>query len=717
MERYPSASSQQGVELQLFTRSTSTDASTNALHSASPRNDRVTTVRDSSAHQNGDTPRDEVPTDSAATTVRQDRHHCQLDFTLVPSIFKNAQDEPLNWRPLLLRPNFLWTNTIICSAIAGSVAALLYGIGSERKVLLTSANAYFFSTYAPTAIAAVSVTILRSTLFELARVLPFMRMADQDERITDGASSVRSVGGAYFPFPFIHHSDDRILKISMQILLFLFANLTAAKAVLLESQPTSQGQWTLTVHVEPAYALVAAYALMSLFYFIILCHFWKRNTGLRWDPASPLDHLALVYNTNAMVGISALPLNQKRTDHLLAKSQNWRWRIGYWERFNCCDRTQSRIYGIGVLNAAESGRSVAVSTGEERAPDIQCSPDIVCSCSTGKRCRLVSRVYPYISHPLWMAFFMIILAGLVAALIIGATRGALRGGASVTAWWLSPSSTASSWTIIIDGQKVAPADSINANLMFRAVPILVASYYSNAVVANLSKRLCDTQCWSSLAAGPLTSTESLATSYSTKLSFLVPLDACRGGHYRLAAASFVAVVAPYLPVFVSGLCVFHRTGPNTIVITFAKPAFVIVCLYMFMFIVQWALAWPLPRELLLRSTLSIADRIRPFLHSSMLQDEALKVAAAETTQANFYARVLLANHRYQLGENKGICGRRHLGVDIVKKGNGEDKPLLMSAKELLTLKPKHKMGGVMHRALDVEAAAVPGFGRFDQLNV
>lgn len=278
------------------------------------------------------------------------RTNAQTFFTIVP-VDPPADAPSLNWLPVSLKPVFLWTNALICCVIVGCICAIMFGVGSDRKALLTSANAHILSTYAPTLIATVNLLLFRSTFFESFRMLPYFRMADRNGRISDGVPAQKCVAGSYFPWPFASF-EDRWLKILANIMLIAVNILTAFKSVFLGSQQVTDG-WILTVHHLPAYYLIAAYGTMSIFYVIV--YFWTRDrfTGLKWDPASPLDHLALVWKTDAMDHFSILPNNSKKASEVLPKGV--RWRIGYWERSDhSADGTAKRslIHGIGTLDGS-----------------------------------------------------------------------------------------------------------------------------------------------------------------------------------------------------------------------------------------------------------------------------------------------------------------------------------------------------------------------------
>lgn len=249
----------------------------------------------------------------------------KVRFELIPRApSENAAS--LDWRPISLRGWFLWTNAVISSGLAAGIYAILYGVGDDRQTSFTNENAHLLSVYVPTLLATISWQLFRSVFFEAFRMLPYSRMADQQGKITCGEYARRSVGGSFFPYPFASYTDDSLTKRSAIGILVIGSFLVGSKAVFIGSQRTSDG-WVLTIHPSAAYYLMAAYTLMAVFYVFI--YFWARNksTGLKWDPASNLDHLALVWRTNAMSEIALLPLDCRKAQHYLSKRK--RWRIGY----------------------------------------------------------------------------------------------------------------------------------------------------------------------------------------------------------------------------------------------------------------------------------------------------------------------------------------------------------------------------------------------------
>jgi len=114
----------------------------------------------------------------------------------------------------------------------------------------------------------------------------------------------------------------------------------------------------MTMREEPTYFLIAGYAVMALVNLIIIVWAWSLSTGLKWDPVSIADFIALFARGNALGCFSDLEYSRdrwhaakNRASHIMAS--HLRFRIGYWEtKTQNPDGTKSRsvIYGIGTLN-------------------------------------------------------------------------------------------------------------------------------------------------------------------------------------------------------------------------------------------------------------------------------------------------------------------------------------------------------------------------------
>lgn len=612
----------------------------------------------------------------------------QRSFKLVP-IHPPIGAPPLDFRPFCLRASILWLNSFTCLALGGCIFAALYGFGSDRQARLTSENAHILSTYGPTLIATITLVCFRATFSEYFRMLPFYRMADQKGQISQGASAAKSVGGSYFPWIFVSHSDDPWRKVIAQILLFAVSLLTTFKSVFLGSQET-EGGWILTVHPRPAYFLVGAYLAMALFYIIIWLLTMNRSTGLKWEPAAPCDHLALVWRTNAMSHVAELPMSHQKAYKVLRADV--RWRVGYWRRYDenpAGEQTVSIVHGIGALDNVQGGT---------------CKEEGSCTCHNGGRCSYSRFLYPPMSNSVLLSIFLIILLVCIGGCVYIAATGVFMKGYDLTGSWLRLNATyvpnatksdADEFTdgyVIVAGQVIRAGDSTTANILFRALPTYFAGLYVPYFDA-MEIRLRDITWISALATGPQTSGKSLALDYATQLSFVIPATACEQRHFRLALVAFVNTFAPLCPVFVAGMIIFERKSAEVLHLSISKTSFVVVSVYLVFFVIATIVAWPRKTELLLRPFYSIADLVKPFADSWLLEEDTdLDAAMCERTRERFRAKILLAEYRYQLGVTRGTCGKSHRGIDIIGNEEGARYRDILSAQQLIREMKGHTHG-------------------------
>jgi hypothetical protein len=84
-----------------------------------------------------------------------------------------------------------------------------------------------------------------------------------------------------------------------------------------------------------------------------------KSTGLRWDPTSVADYVALFAKCNAMKYFELLELRHERSAKDLI-SPDQRFRLGYWnketrDREDPTRTIKEKVYGIGIGFNAEKG--------------------------------------------------------------------------------------------------------------------------------------------------------------------------------------------------------------------------------------------------------------------------------------------------------------------------------------------------------------------------
>ena len=125
------------------------------------------------------------------------------------------------------------------------------------------------------------------------------------------------------------------------------AQITGYKAALFSVSSTSDGTWIITVHKSMAFVITSLYSVVIVLTVMTLIRMTTNKTGLRWDPITIADQLALFHGSNILSIFRALEQqNSEKAFDLLAE----RWfRLGYWKRSN-----DTIWYGIGTVGPSSS---------------------------------------------------------------------------------------------------------------------------------------------------------------------------------------------------------------------------------------------------------------------------------------------------------------------------------------------------------------------------
>ena len=128
----------------------------------------------------------------------------------------------------------------------------------------------------------------------------------------------------------------------------LFLSLvTAFKAGFLSSRQTSNG-WIVTVHPIYSVLLIGLYFMNEIMLLWIYFFLRNKSTGLKWDPTTLADLLALFHGSNVLPDFARLEKSANRFAHRLLWNQEYR--IGYWQK-----GAERKIwYGIGRMALSRS---------------------------------------------------------------------------------------------------------------------------------------------------------------------------------------------------------------------------------------------------------------------------------------------------------------------------------------------------------------------------
>src|SRR5436305_9679892 len=162
---------------------------------------------------------------------------------------------------------------------------------------------------------------------------PYIAMSDQKGMLTPGAEPWRSVSGGFFPWQDVFVTPGFASWFSL-FCQFIASFVVSLKVALLATtlQPKTldrDAHWILTMRTYPAIALIGGYLMMAAYTAFIGFKLAGTTTGLKWDPVTIADFIALFAKCNALKYFEPLELRHETTAKQ-AMSMNARFRLGYW---------------------------------------------------------------------------------------------------------------------------------------------------------------------------------------------------------------------------------------------------------------------------------------------------------------------------------------------------------------------------------------------------
>ena len=204
------------------------------------------------------------------------------------------------------------------------------------------------------AILGVATTISwRAVNRTFGRITPYISMAraykgDRFEgkgflsRYFQQKSIMRTLGAPYFPYiPFFWLKSRHFLLLLQVASTVFLTSLVSFKSVLFTTTPSPDG---IGLHIQVstriAWILVFTYLFISCLTFTRLCRLFRCTTGLRWDPDTIADQMALLHNYDMAYDFCGYEfLSRKALMEQLRESsfsnhlnRPLEYRLGYWKK-------------------------------------------------------------------------------------------------------------------------------------------------------------------------------------------------------------------------------------------------------------------------------------------------------------------------------------------------------------------------------------------------
>lgn len=205
---------------------------------------------------------------------------------------------------------------------------------------------YFLFQFVPQILAAIILLYIEGIITAVARIVPFTMMASDNSWRRSNALFVDLYPkGLFWPrFDYLQSGETLLGLCSLMLWPIIF---TIPLQSSLFSVIFIDGVWRWTVVQGVAWTLVAIYILSMIALAIIGFYFFRRATGLIWDPRSLADIIALLPRSNSLeeyLGTEALASKHELRTRLAVSSE----RLGYWRTNNAL---QEIFYCIGEEGA------------------------------------------------------------------------------------------------------------------------------------------------------------------------------------------------------------------------------------------------------------------------------------------------------------------------------------------------------------------------------
>jgi hypothetical protein len=256
----------------------------------------------------------------------------------------------LTFVPIILRPFsiifliFLFLLMIVALMFCAIYSSTHGGLVAYAGGL--TGGQYFLFQFVPQILAAILLLYLEGVITAVTRIVPFTMMASDNSLRRSNALFVDLYSkGLFWPrFDYLSSGETVLGICSLMLWPIIF---TIPLQSSLFSVIIVNGVWRWTAVRGVVWTLIAIYILAMIALVMIGFYFFRRATGLIWDPRSLADIIALLPRSNSLeeyLGTEALASKRELRTRLAVSSE----RLGYWRTNNAL---QEIFYCIGEEGA------------------------------------------------------------------------------------------------------------------------------------------------------------------------------------------------------------------------------------------------------------------------------------------------------------------------------------------------------------------------------
>ncbi|KAI9841272.1 MAG: hypothetical protein M1837_000808 [Sclerophora amabilis] len=565
----------------------------------------------------------------------------------------------LHYVPAVLRP---WTLGFILLLCLLMIAALMFcGIWSAQHDGLWDydggdSGRFFVFQFLPQIFASILVVLIFTVETAALRVLPFTLMASTGSK-SHPSALLMDLFPTNFIFPYVRsfHPGNVIVPTCLSILWLSIFTIPIQSSLFQVRYVQIDGQGSLWrwAAVQPVvWTLVAIYILLAVALLVLTIFFFRRKTGLMWDPTSLADILCMLHRCNSLDDYSKMEtLDEKEGD--AARSLHKNDRLGYWKTRH---EDGDIFYGLGEEGApSQKLSSPHTARAQETPPGQQ-------PATTNTNVSFQTRIYsPQVRYRFipwflrdtfvvaWIVTaFVLLIAFLVVSFVNRAVQDGFRPLLGVAPDTVGFSSAGFLYSFI---------PSLVGLMLFVLWQSIDMHFRALQPFANMSDPR------------GASADDSLLLDYPSCLPIEVTIKALVAGHWKVAWISFISLLSITFPILGGGVFwAVYFSETREVRMVAQMPAFYALIVFLILYAVSFLVIWPRQKRHLPHGIRNLADIIS-FVHQSPILDD---VAFRDPrSKIDLVTRLLgpslrdqpRLSSRYAFGIYHGRDGTEHLGID------------------------------------------------------
>lgn len=547
---------------------------------------------------------------------------CPSELVLTPTarrdvfVTSSLPHAPLNFLPAILRP--LWLGLFILLCLLMLALLIFCAVYSNRnngaglwKYIRFGDSRYFVFEYLPQILGMIILMWLIQVQTALQRIVPFIFMASDSIRQRSEAVLLE-----LYPMQFLvpkleyFKAGQPIIGIFYVVSwLFLWTIPLLASAFNVRYD-LNQRVWRWLAVQGVIWTVVVLYIFLILVLIMLMVFLIRKQTGLRWDPRSLADIIALLERSNIMGDYNGSETFEKRDfrERLGSRSD----RLGYW---STTKRPNDIFYGIGEEGGETRRYSIEQGRIREKGPeraepplqDTQRPRDFSIRMDLRSPTIRLKYLPWYLRDTSVIAWIVTVVVLFIAFLVVSYVNSAARLGFLPQVFARTDSGGFSA-----------------SNFLYSFVPAFIGLLLF-LVILTFDYSLRALRPYISLSSkGGATAETSLLIDYSSRLPLSVTAAAIENKHYQTAILSLVSLCSATIPVLAGG-CFWSQWYPNSDVVRVAAdlPGYYALCFFLALYTVAFFFLLPGRRRAALphRSS-NLAEIISWVYQSPILADRA-----------------------------------------------------------------------------------------------